>query len=366
MKTRKLPLAALSVAILFASCSKEDVINNSENSLQNQIGFTAIGSNAQTKAAPITTNTIINFAVFAFSDDTYFMGGNSTTGVKVSKETGEWDYEEKAYWPASNPLNFYAVSPWHAEGDNTVFSWNVTNTKQTISYQAQNEFTQEGGSTRNVDVMYGIATSQTARTNGGVVKFNFKHILSQVLFKAKVQYASMSVEIRDLAISNVKNKGEFTFPTAGDATKDNWDMSDAGYAGFKVASFYTAQTINSVTDAEWISDTDDPLMLIPQALTKWNVSGDTKSIVGADNANQSYLKIVCTIKQNGIDLFSGDLYVPFGDTWEPGKRYIYTLIFGGGYDEDGDPILKPIEFDAEVTDWVEATNDINTSEGGLN
>ena len=54
----------------------------------------------------------------------------------------------------------------------------------------------------------------------------------------------------------------------------------------------------------------------------------------------------------------GTIYVPFGASWEPGKRYIYTLIFGGGYDAEGDEILKPIEFDAETTDWVDDPNNV--------
>lgn len=375
MKTRKLALAAISVAIMFASCSKEDVIKNSENSLQNQIGFSAIGSNAQTKATPITTATIADFAAFAFSGQTYFMGANATGGVKVSKTAaGAWDYNEKAYWPKSDLLDFYAVSPWHDNTDNTIYGWNVSNTAQKITYNAQNEFGADDANS-NVDVMYGIATQQAANTNNGIVKFNFKHILSQVLFKAKVQYASMSVDVNNITICNVKDAGEFTFPVAAEdkkaeevvaTTANNWNTTAGSYSNFKVVPFEAAVTVNSTTDAEWLSNTTNPIMLIPQALTKWDVAtAATKSIEGADNAKQSYLKIDCIIKQNGVVLFSGDLYVPFGDSWEPGKRYIYTLIFGGGYDVQGDPVLRPIEFDAEVTEWVDATNDINTSVGGL-
>lgn len=375
MKTRKLALAAISVAIMFTSCSKEDVIKNSENSLQNQIGFSAIGSNAQTKATPITSATIADFAAFAFSGQTYFMGGNATAGVKVSKTAaGVWDYNEKAYWPKSDLLDFYAVSPWHDNTDNTIYGWNVSNAEQKITYKAQNEFGADVANS-NVDVMYGIATSQAATTNNGTVKFNFKHILSQVLFKAKVQYASMSVDVNNITICNVKDAGEFTFPVSTEdkkaeevvaTTGNNWNTTAGSYSNFQVTPFETTVTVNSTTDAEWLSNTANPIMLIPQTLTKWDVANEaTKSIESADAANLSYVKIDCTIKQNGVVLFSGDLYVPFGDSWEPGRCYIYTLIFGGGYDVHGDPVLRPIEFDAEVTEWVDATNDINTSVGGL-
>lgn len=57
------------------------------------------------------------------------------------------------------------------------------------------------------------------------------------------------------------------------------------------------------------------------------------------------------------------LYVPFGDTWEPGKRYVYTLVFGGGYDEYGKSVLKPLEIEADVEDMEDALQDVETSVG---
>ena len=97
------------------------------------------------------------------------------------------------------------------------------------------------------------------------------------------------------------------------------------------------------------------MLFVPQKLTKWIVPSTTTA---ANDAKQSYLKINCKIKQGGAFLFGSnteykDLYVPFEADWQPGKRYIYTLIFGGGYDADGNPILQPINFEAAVDDWKE-------------
>ena len=85
----------------------------------------------------------------------------------------------------------------------------------------------------------------------------------------------------------------------------------------------------------------------------------------ADNAKQCYLEIACKIRQSGAYLLGSaseykTIYVPFGDTWGAGKRHIYTLIFGGGYDDQGEAVLNPIQFDAETTGWVDADNkDVN-------
>ena len=108
-----------------------------------------------------------------------------------------------------------------------------------------------------------------------------------------------------------------------------------------------------------------PMLLVPQPLTAWAPTRETKT--DADNATpkHSYLEISCRIKQNDVYLFGkggfDTLFVPFSATWEPGKRYVYTLIFGGGYNEDGKPILTPINFDASADEW---TNDIGNSTNG--
>lgn len=50
--------------------------------------------------------------------------------------------------------------------------------------------------------MYAVTKNQTQTNNDGFVKFDFKHILSQVVFQAKTQYANMEVEIKALSIHN--------------------------------------------------------------------------------------------------------------------------------------------------------------------
>lgn len=41
-------------------------------------------------------------------------------------------------------------------------------------------------------------------------------------------------------------------------------------------------------------------------------------------------------------------------------RYVYTLIFGGGYDKDGKPILTPVNFNVSADDWTpDAGNSTN-------
>lgn len=97
------------------------------------------------------------------------------------------------------------------------------------------------------------------------------------------------------------------------------------------------------------------MLVIPQTLTAWDTSISKEDADKDENSYQSYLEVGCKIEQNGATAYEGTLYIPFGTEWQPGKRYTYTLIFGGGYDDQGKPILTPITFEPSVENWVDAS-----------
>ena len=365
MKKSTVMLLAI-FGVLLMSCSEEEIANV-ETSSRNAIGFNVLSNAAETRATP-TTNTNLkstDFDVFAFTTDgTAFMGKVDTEfghdGVKIVYKNGKWDYDDAndlRYWP-TEALDFYAFNPGTVSEDMIVFySWEATKDVQKISYTCMDEYG-SGTTHANYDVMYAMAKGQTKDMNNGIVKFNFKHILSQVVFKAKTQYDNMQVDIDVIKIHNFKFAGAFTLPAAADGT-GSWSSSDLAFPHAFTVVKNANITVNSNTEATDIT-TNTPMLNIPQELTAWKVSETaTKSKLEADNAKQCYLEIACKIRQSGAYLLGSaseykTIYVPFGDTWEQGKRHIYTLIFGGGYDDQGEAVLNPIQFDAETTDWGNA------------
>ena len=357
--------------VLLMSCSEEEIANV-ETSSRNAIGFNVLSNAAETRATPTTPSnlTSTDFDVFAFTaDGTAFMGKNDTEfehdGVKIVYKNGKWDYDNASdlrYWP-TEALDFYAFNPGTVSEDMMAFySWEATKDVQKISYTCMDEYG-SGTTHANYDVMYAMAKGQTKDMNNGIVKFNFKHILSQVVFKAKTQYDNMQVDIDVIKIHNFKFAGAFTLPAAADGT-GSWSSSDLAFPHAFTVVKNANITVNSNTEATDIT-TNTPMLNIPQELTAWKVSETaTKSKLEADNAKQCYLEIACKIRQSGAYLLGSaseykTIYVPFGDTWEQGKRHIYTLIFGGGYDDQGEAVLNPIQFDAETTGWVDADKDVN-------
>ena len=375
MKKSTVMLGAI-FGTLLMGCSDEEIANV-ETSSRNAIGFNVLSNAAETRATPTTPDNLKNtdFDVFAFTGDgTAFMGKVDTEfghdGVNIVYNNGKWDYKNASdlrYWP-TGALDFYAFNPGTVSEDMIVFySWEATKDVQKISYTCMDEYG-SGTTHANYDVMYAMAKGQTKDMNNGIVKFNFKHILSQVVFKAKTQYDNMQVDINMIKIHNVKMGGFFTLPATADGTGSWSDPADLPSEVSGLGKFTVVKDVNITVKSNTIAtdiSTTTPMLNRPQELTAWKVSETaTKSKLEADNAKQCYLEIACKIRQSGAYLLGSaseykTIYVPFGDTWEQGKRHIYTLIFGGGYDDQGEAVLNPIQFDAETTGWVDADKDVN-------
>lgn len=381
---KNLFMTAAAIAALLTGCSTDEEIANIETSAKNAIGFNIVSNGAETKATIYGPGSKdFDFDVFAFDgSNNYFMGkdgghgysaneDNSIThdGVQITYNNQKWDYKnptELAYWP-TNSLDFYAVSPTNFDVASYFqhYSWSIKPNKQTITYMTFDELNNKEDH-KNIDVMYAVARDKVKGDNGGVVKLNFKHTLSQVLFRAKVQYEAMNVTIKDMKIYNFAHGGTFTIPE-GEPSQSDWSgviPIGGAYTVKKAGTDITVSTTNK-DEAKWITpESTDPMLFIPQKLTKWATTPETAvSTEVANNQKQSYLEITLKLTQNGQYLIGSEssyqtIYVPFTNVdatatigWEPGKRYIYTLTFGGGYDKNGNPILTPITFEPTVEDW---------------
>lgn len=370
MKKSTVMLWAIFGALLMG-CSDEEIANV-ETSSRNAIGFNVLSNAAETRATPTTPDNLKNtdFDVFAFTGDgTAFMGKVDTEfghdGVNIVYNNGKWDYKNASdlrYWP-TGALDFYAFNPGTVSEDMMMnYMWEASGTVQKISYTCIDEYGANTGHA-NYDVMYAIAKGKEKDMNNGIVKFNFKHILSQVVFKAKTEYDNMQVDINMIKIHNVKMGGFFTLPATADGTGSWSDPADLPSEVSGLGKFTVVKDVNITVKSNTIAtdiSTTTPMLNRPQELTAWKVSETaTKSKLEADNAKQCYLEIACKIRQSGAYLLGSaseykTIYVPFGDTWVAGKRHIYTLIFGGGYNDQGEAVLNPIQFDAETTDWGNA------------
>lgn len=185
--------------------------------------------------------------------------------------------------------------------------------------------------------------------------------MSQIAFKAKTLDENTKVEIESIVIHNVDEAGTFVMPTEG-STGTGWTLKGSK-KNFVIGMNSPTTVGNTGTDVF-----TKPILFVPQPLTKWATTTSTpKTIADADAAKECYLEISCKISidetyPHGTATQFESLYIPFEADWQPGKRYVYTLIFGGGYTVNGNPVLTPVSFVPSVEQWVNEDKDINTQQ----
>lgn len=364
MKTKDLSM--LLAGLFLVGCSADEEIANISTSESNAISFNVVSNNPQTKALIFDDPTDLQqypFNVYAFRNGKA-MG--SPDGIEIAYSNSKWDYadsDQVLYWPHDDAVDFYAVSP---VGYDTHYTATINSGSQTIGYGFMfDEYDHDNGEEYHVDLMYASAKDMKKSVSGGVVKLQFKHALSQLQFKAKKKDSNINVEIASITLCNAAHLyGTFTFPTV-DNPDGSWSVNPQFIANNTVGMIRTPIVVSGGDNPTDISG-NKSMLIIPCSLSKWNLS------VPAETSSDVYLKIKCKIwKGSGNDIHYfvpqegedyGYTYVPFEATWKPGKRYIYTLVFGGGYTETGEEIdIVPITFEASVTEWNDASGDITDS-----
>lgn len=361
MKT-KILVIGMATMIGLAGCSM-----NEEVSVPKQdgvIGF-SIATNKAITRSPIDGATAMQsdgFDIWGYrkSDSHQQVGTNNKPVVATYSNTNTaWNLATAAYWPAdaSADVDFYAIWPtMHYE-----IATSIVAGTQTVKY------IRKSAESDVKDLMYAKKTTNKTNAAGGKVMLYFKHALSQVQFKGKTAAVGMEVKVKSLQLCNLNNEGTFTFPSAETAASSDhgvWGTLSNPKTDY-MATINNDVTLNSITNAESLGT---PFLLLPQSFTPWNTTTSAKkSIIDADAANESYLKLEVYIKQNGEDILGSNssyatTYIPLPNptndmAFKSGKKYTYTLKFGGGKKEDGDDQFAPIEFDVDVEPWGDAAEE---------
>lgn len=366
----KLMLVAFGAALMVTSCSQDEVVSvNQEN---------AIVFRASTTSATRATTQYDNFTLDAFKVYAYDEANNAfMDGVEVTKSGSDWTYSPLKYWPNDGTLDFYSFAPSDFTG---------------YSNKAFGAYTVSADAAGQIDLLY--AYNKGVSKQEAAVNVNFRHALSQIVFKAKkTENCNLDIVIDGVQIVNAANASDgFTFPDA--TTSDKFLYGDAN-ADPAVAPYYDATNVGSwakpsktedaqpftagITSTTVTTTTADittagtgALMLLPQTLTAWNPQ-DAPS-PKAEGQKGTYFMVKCSIKDDKTYLWGSAnetkyVAIPLGGAWEIGKRYEYTFVFGegAGYnpdptpdpedpDPDPEPVLVPITFTVSIDDFVPGNN----------
>ena len=375
-------ILGLAGLMVLGACTNDEVIDVKQTG---SIDLRPLIENS-TRATATTVANLGSFKVDVLKGtETY--GAMTVTG---SDNGTKWTTSPLTYWPsdASQQLDFYAYAPTSTEG----VTINGTDKKIT-SYTPSTTVADQ----KDLVIAYNTGTKTANEASG--VPLLFKHALSQIEVKAKCANANMKVEIIGVKVVSVAKDGTFTFPTATTESGTGhelalglWNTASSQKTAYMVRN--SAPVVLTKTAQSLMPSTSGTFMLIPQAITPWNKQNNATTA-------GSYISVLCRISNVSGDnetlIFPttagkyGFSAVAIGTTdndktWEPGKKYIYTLEFfgtdsgggrfdpdptvpdGGGGDTDvdttdpkdgGKEILKPITFTVDVEDWTEMPVDLN-------
>ena len=411
---KKYYLLAAGFLTLLGSCSQDDIVDVNHDG--DEIRFNVV-TNASTRANAIyhSNNLPNGFYVSAINDEgkSYIDKDHYTKGTD-----GKWTNDNNTrYWPEDKDM---ALSFYAHENAGETFKWDVT----TAPYAKFENFTvadaedaatayqaaAEGGSanvSNQVDLLYAVKTNQKSSADKSPVKLNFRHALSQIVFKARNESKNIMVKIAGVKVVNVKGSGTYSFPNVDTDININdgndggadypastgglgtWALAD-GLAAYGVdfatvsvpatATDNTSKTVD-LTSAEGENKQNaDAMMLLPQSTKALTLNG-ASTFPGTG----SYILVNCLIYNiadgeggEGDDdevLIWGEgeegaavstyktkwLAIPTDFNWEQGKRYVYTLVFGHG--EGGiipgpnpEPVLVPVTFEVSVDNFVNGNN----------
>ena len=383
MKSKYLAVALSAVAL--AACNNDEVMEVNQG---RGISF-QVATETSTRAEATTTSTIDEFMVWGFTQEE--PAKTLMEELSVSKSGSEWTYDGTIFWPAA-PVDFYSISPEPVSDKVSEGTVSISNSEQKIT-----GFMVNTNQSEQVDLLYAVNKGEKkADHEASAVSINFRHALSQIVFKAKNTNKNLKVIIKGVKIGNIKKAGDFTYPTQAttpqNTSADGTIVATTQGTWSNVSTTTTFEagitelTLDGVKDAQNLTTTDEDvytgaLFMIPQELTAWD-----PSTTGALNSSNTgvYFLLDCQIlsgTNRNIQVWPSDADETFAEiavpantlTWEQGKKYVYTFIFGegAGYEPgenpNPDPTLVGIDFKVTVDEFINGANqdiDMSTEDDG--
>lgn len=333
---KKVLLSVLAVGMLTA-CSQDETISMQSPT---QIAFEGAFVNKATRAVdaadPSTTTGSINtFDVWGYVQNS---NGTVFNDVTVTKNGNAWTYSPLQYWLPNQTYRFFALTP---DNEKTVVKSQLSDPY--TNGLGKITFTNTDGTE---DILYATAERKTAATitDEAKVKFAFDHLLSKVKFTFKNGFATgySTIEVTNIEITNAPAKGDVTLGvTQPEAGGYDWTLGEGavklafGHAsGDKQVGEGSEMTKIGIAEGAKFESDDERLTIPANEKQEYTVTFTVKlyqdqALVLTDNK---------TVTITDCELKSG---------------YAYNFVATIDPSNVGPNPLDPIEFEAEVDEWVE-------------
>ena len=323
---KKILYSLLAVAAL-ASCTKTDNVYTEDNAEIKIKPATALATKANHLAAIDGTEYPVeeNFDVYAYWADqpagSDFTEGTTYIGIEGPAEEftnkgNYWGGVTTYFWPKNGSLRFAAYSPSNV---------NMAHDLATDTYTVA-EYTQPSNTAETWDLLVApTSKSYTAMTAAENVSVVFEHALSWITVKvvAKDTDAAKAFDIKKVTINDVNSVADLNAAMADGIQVEEWSNHNTPVA---YVVFDGSQAVTET--ATVIETTKDGTVIIPQPTTTITVDYTQNALEGTPALDNQHVE--------------ADLVLDAANSpWEPGKHYIYTIVFG----------LDEILINPDVVDW---------------
>lgn len=377
-------------AALFAlsSCTNE-IIEEGFVDKSNAISFNSSAPKTRAYSEGDVENTTKlqegNFGVVGYSNDALYLGATGKA-AEQTYDGSNWDYAnpgEIRYWP-NNKMDFYAYFPFSATG--AVFAATKPGGNSTPVMTITNN-------TGNQDVLF-ASTLDKPRVDR--VDMQFHHAFSKIQgIEIQIQNKDVTVKVQKIEVINTSTKGKVLVDRDGNAKYENGSKARV----FTLATPVTiteSNTYNNGTGVDQfqtlVQGSDNGYIFATNSAIENHVTGTGTPLWDGTNTGWSggttlenlervCLKLTCKVttpKTGGVNYHVGSvstygvMYIPIsgskatatspsGADTTPllaGKRYTYKIIMKDnvGFNEKGEPILRPILFKSTSVDrWDDVT-----------
>ena len=325
---KKIFFSLLAVAAL-ASCAKTEAVYMEDQAEIKIKPATALATKANVLAAIDGTEypTAENFDVYAYWANlpagsefttadgvTTYLGENGA--VEFTNKGNYWGGTTTYYWPKNGSLRFAAYSPSNVDMAHDL----DTDTYTVTGYEHPTT------TATTWDLLVApTSKSYTAMTAAENVSVVFEHALSWITVKvvAKDAEAAKAFDIKKVTINEVNSEADLNAAMADGIQVEEWSNYKApvGYVVYEGSQAVTET-------ATVIETTKDGTVIIPQPTTTITVDYTQNALEGTPALEGQSVTVDLTLDANDTP-------------WEPGKHYVYTLVFG----------LDEILINPSVVDW---------------
>lgn len=269
--------------------------------------------------------TVIGYWANEPAGSTFATGSTYLDAVDFAKKTTNyWGGAEMAYyWPKNGSLRFACYSPTEIAGGK--LTHNLATDKWDVEGYVQSSNTAE-----TIDFMIAqTPASYTAATAEENVSVVFEHALSWITIKVKAQddVAAEAFTINKVTINDVNTVANLAAEYPAKVWSD-WATPEA----YEV--FAGAQNVTETAEVIETVKTKAGTVVIPQATTTVTIDYVQNALEGTPELKGQQVTVSLALDAENTP-------------WEPGKHYVYTIIFG----------LDEILINPSVVDWEEVVVD---------